>query len=186
MNIRKAGKPSILVVTYRCKSNLQESPMKHAVLAPLFALATTAAFAAAQPIGTLSSASGAVSVGGQGVIAQAKAGVQLLDGATIMTPSGANATVSLTEGCTIVLKANQHLTLNNKLTCGQLQSSIKDLMPSYKVAQAPVGGGLVVGGGGAAAGGGLLAGIGTGTLIAGGIGAALVINEVTKDDASPN
>ena len=85
-----------------------------------------------------------------------------------------------------VLRPNQHLTLNNKLTCGQLQSSVKDLFQSYKVAQAPVGGGLVVGGGGAAAGGGLLAGIGTGTLIAGGIGGALLINEVTKDDASPN
>lgn len=158
--------------------------MKHAALASFFALATTAAFAAAQPIGTLSSAAGAVSIGGQGVIAQAKAGVQLFDGATVMTPSGANATVSLSEGCTIVLRANQHLTLNNKLTCGQLQSSVKDLLPSYKVAQAPIGGGLVVGGG-AATGGGLL-GLGTlGTIgvIGGGL---LVVNEVVKNDASPN
>lgn len=158
--------------------------MKKAALTTLLALAATASFAA-QPIGTLSSAAGAVSIGGQGVITQAKAGVQLFDGATVMTPSGANATVSLLEGCTVVLKANQHLTLNNKLTCGQLQSSVKDLFQSYKVAQAPVGGGLVVGGGGAAAGGGLL-GLGTLGTIGVVVGGAIVVNEVAKDDASPN
>lgn len=160
--------------------------MQRIMLASVIALTATAAFAS-QPVGTLSSASGAVSVGGQGVVTQAKAGVKLFDGATVMTPSGATATVALAEGCNIVLKPNQHLTVNNKLTCGQLQSSVKDLFQSYKVAQAPVGGGLVVGGGGGlAGGGGLLAGIGTGGLIAGGIGGALLINEAIKDDASPN
>ena len=121
--------------------------MKQAALASLIAIASTAAFAA-QPVGTLSSASGAVSVGGQGVVTQAKAGVQLFDGATVMTPSGASATVSLAEGCTIVLRQNQHLTINNKLTCGQMQSSVKNLFQSYQVAQT---GGLppppVIGGG---------------------------------------
>ena len=159
--------------------------MQRTTLAAVIAFAATSAFAA-QPIGTLSSATGAVSVGGQGVVTQAKAGVKLFDGATVMTPSGANATVALTEGCTVVLKPNQHLTLNNKLTCGQLQSSVKDLFQSYKVAQAPVGGGLIVGGGGGIVGGGGLLGLGTlGTIGLVG-GTLVVVNEATKDDASPN
>ena len=113
--------------------------MKHnALLLALLSVAASSAMAA-EPLGTLTGVDGQISVGGKGFVTRAKAGTPLFDGSSVMAAADSGATVQLAEGCTVVLKANQHLTVNNKLTCGQMQASVKNLLRTHQVAQVGIG-----------------------------------------------
>lgn len=143
---------------------------------------------AASSVGTLDNVVGNVSVGGQGFVAQAKNGMPLVEGSTVLVSSKGMATVALANGCTVSLMGSQHYTVNSKLSCEQSIASVKSLAATTRLAQAPLGtgtGGGAAGGAGAGAGG--LAGLGAGTLAAIGGGIILtgaIIADQNKDKAS--
>lgn len=140
---------------------------------------------AASPVGTLDNVVGTVSVGGQGFVAQAKNGMPLVEGSTVLVSSKGMATVALANGCSVSLMGSQHFTVNSKLSCEQSIASVKSLAATSRLAQAPVGTGTGGAAGGAGAGGaGFGAALGP---IAGftafGIG-AVVANNQANDKAS--
>lgn len=111
-----------------------------------------AAVAKEAPIGALSYVKGNVSVGGNGFVSKAARGTPLLEGSVVMVATGGQAIVKLDNGCALNLSAGQHITVNSKLSCYELQASVNQMFSPYQVAQS---GGAVVGGGGAAGGAGL-------------------------------
>ena len=111
-------------------------------LAVLFVVGSLATAASAQEtIGTLQGVTGAVSISGKNMVARAKDGVSLTEGASVLVSSTGKATLVLKNGCTVSLGANQHLTVNSKLPCEQMSASVKHLFPAYQVARAPIGDG---------------------------------------------
>ena len=106
---------------------------------------------AASSVGTLDNVVGNVSVGGQGFVAQAKSGMPLAEGSTVLVSSKGMATVALTNGCIVSLMGSQHYTVNSKLTCEQSIASVRSLAATTRLAQAPLGTG-VSGAGGSGAG----------------------------------
>ena len=146
-------------------------------LAVLIAVGSLAAAASAQEtIGTLQGVTGAVSISGKNMVARAKDGVSLTEGASVLVSSTGKATLVLKNGCTVSLGANQHLTVNSKLPCEQMSASVKHLFPAYQVAQAPVRAGTAGSGmpSPAAAGAGAAGGVAVGAGGAAGIVAASV------------
>lgn len=126
--------------------------LSHTALACTFAALSLGATAKESPVGSITHVDGNVSVGGLGFVSKAARGATLVDGNVVMVSSGAKATVKLNDGCTIWLKAGQHLTLNSKMTCYEHQASVAQMFSPYSVAQV---GGTVSGGGAAGGAGGL-------------------------------
>lgn len=197
--------------------------MKKALFA-IAGLAGVVALAhAAEPLGTLNDVSGVVSVSGSGLVSRAKDGTPVYAGSSVLVASNGKATLMLNNGCTIRMAASQHLVVDAKLPCDQMQASVKQLFPAYRVAQAGIASGLpgaagsgagagaagtgaasagaagagaagAAGTGAAAAGaagaaaaaagglGGLVAAVGIPGAIGIGVAAAVVVNEVAKDD----
>lgn len=150
-------------------------------VAVALALASAASFSlAAEKVGELRDVQGSVTVTSAAGVAKGVAGTPLSATSRILVGNGSKATVMLTEGCVIPLKANQFMALDPKLVCSQQVAAVSQLAAPYRLAQAPVGG--VIAGGGAAGGAGL-----TSLLVVGGIvGGAIVVNEVTTNDLSGN
>lgn len=137
---------------------------------------------AASNAGMLDNVVGLVSIGGQGVVAQAKNGTLLNEGSTVLVSSKGKATVLLNNGCAVTLLSSQHFTVNSKLSCEQSIASAKSLMATTRVAQAPVGVGIPpsqVGGSGAAA----AAGVSNATAVAAFSG-TLVLGIVQNENSS--
>lgn len=153
--------------------------MKNVAMAFVLAGAASIAFAA-DKVGELRDVQGSVTVTSSTGVVKGVAGTPLSATSRILVGNGSKATVMLTEGCVIPLKANQFMALDPKLVCSQQVAAVSQLAAPYRLAQAPVGGVGAVGG--AAAGGGL-----TSLLVVGGIVAgAVVVNEVTTNDLSGN
>lgn len=112
--------------------------MKTLALTALLA-GSAAAVHAAEPIGVLEKVSGTVSVGGQGFVVRATEGTPIANGSSILVASNGRAVLALRSGCSIALAPSQHLTVNAKLPCEQLQASVKQLFTAYRVAQATTG-----------------------------------------------
>ena len=113
-----------------------------------FALASSLAFAAvaqdkAESAGVISGVKGAVTVSSAQAVKRAVNGMAVPDGAAILVPSGGAATLALHNGCTVALKGSDFVRVDASFKCDQLQASVQPLMPTYKVAQAPLGGGIV-------------------------------------------
>lgn len=149
-----------------------------------FAVLACCAFGAqaAPNAGTLENVVGTVSVGGQGFVAQAKSGMALAEGSTVLVSSKGMATVALANGCTVSLMGSQHFTVNSKLSCEQSIASVKSLAATTRLAQAPVGTGTggTTGGAGAGFGAG---GFGAGAFgfAAFGVGAIAANNSVNNN-----
>lgn len=142
---------------------------------------------AATNVGSLDNVVGTVSVGGQGVVAQAKNGTPLADGSTVLVASKGSATVVMANGCSVSLMGSQHLTVNSKLSCEQSIASVKSLAATTRLAQAPVGAGLPAAGAGGAGAAGGFAGLSTAGMIGVGLGAVGAIaasNEASKASGS--
>lgn len=153
--------------------------MKKTAVALAF-LAASSLSVAADKVGELRDVQGSVTVTSSTGVIKGVAGTPLSATSRILVGNGSKATVMLTEGCVIPLKANQFMALDPKLVCSQQVAAVSQLAAPYRLAQAPVGG--VIAGGGAAGGAGL-----TGLLVVGGIvGGAVIINEVTTNDLSGN
>ncbi len=151
------------------------------------AFAVLACFAlsaqAASSVGTLDNVVGSVSIGGQGVVAQAKNGMPLAEGSTVLVANKGKATVVLANGCSVALLGSQHYTVDSKLSCEQSIASVKSLAATTRLAQAPNGAGIPASGGAGAAGGaGIVAGIAPFVGIA--VATVVVDNEVTKASGS--
>lgn len=152
-----------------------------------FAVLACCAFGAqaASNVGTLDNVVGSVSVGGQGVVAQAKNGMPLAEGSTVLVANKGKATVVLANGCSVSLLGSQHFTVNSKLSCEQSIASVKSLAATTRLAQAPVGAGVpAAGGAGAAAGGIGMFVAGATPFIAFGAAALVMDNEVSKASGS--
>ncbi|MCB1980374.1 MAG: hypothetical protein M9919_04990 [Burkholderiaceae bacterium] len=140
---------------------------------------------AATSVGTLDNVVGNVSVGGQGVVAQAKNGMPLADGSTVLVSSKGMATVAMANGCTISLMGSQHFTVNSKLSCEQSIASIKSLAATTRLAQAPLGTGTAGAAGGSGA--GSSDGLQERNVVLGGLligGTALLLNNSNDKKAS--
>lgn len=112
-------------------------------LALLVALASGAFTVSAQDaIGVLQGVSGTVSLSGKNVVSRVTSGAAVYEGSAILVSSSGKATLVLNSGCTVSLGANQHLSVNAKVPCGQMSASVKHLFPAYQVAQAPIGSGI--------------------------------------------
>ena len=145
-------------------------------------------------VGTLENVTGAVSIGGKGLVTKATNGMALVNGSTVLVSSKGKATVVLANGCAIALQGSQHLTVNAALPCEQSIASIKHLAKPVQLAQAllevpPAGSSTVTGAGVApGAAGGLTAagGLGTGAALAGfGVLAGiLTLDAATNDKTS--
>lgn len=109
------------------------------------ALASSLAFAAVAQdgAGVIDGVKGAVTVSSAKAVQRAVDGMAVPDGASILVPSDGAATLLLNNGCVVSMQGSQHLKVNAKLKCEEVQASVKQLFPAYKVAQAPLGGGLV-------------------------------------------
>lgn len=90
-------------------------------------LSMSAATMAAEVVGQLRDVQGSVTVSSASGVVKAVAGTPLAAGSRILLGTGAKATVQLTEGCVIPLKANQYLALNPNLVCTQLVASVTQL-----------------------------------------------------------
>lgn len=101
-----------------------------------------AAGAAEPAVGTIEDVQGAVTVASTQAVKRAASGMPVTNGTSILVASDGGATLVLNSGCVIGLAANQHVTVNSGLKCKELQASVKQLFPAYKVAQAPLGGGI--------------------------------------------
>jgi hypothetical protein len=153
--------------------------MKKTAVALAFLGAASLAVAAEQ-VGELRDVQGNVTVTSASGVVKGVAGTPLTATSRILIGNGGKATVMLTEGCVIPLKANQFLALDPKLVCTQQVAAVSQLAAPYRVAQAPVGGGALLGGGAAV-------GTGTSLLVVGGIVAgAVVVNEAVSNDLSGN
>ena len=141
-------------------------------------------------VGTLENVTGAVSIGGKGLVTKATNGMALVNGSTVLVSSKGKATVVLANGCAIALQGSQHLTVNPALSCEQSIASIKHLAAPVQLAQAglnvsPVTGS--VGGAGVAPATGLAAGgLGAGAALTGFgvLAGALTINAAVNDKTS--
>lgn len=164
----------------------------------LLALGVGAAFAASAQgtVGTVQDVKGSITVASQKAVKRATSGMAVADGASILVASDGAGTLVLNNGCVVALKGSQHVTVNAALKCTEQQASVKDLFQAYKVAQAPVGGGLVAPGatagaagagsaGFAAASGGMVAGAAVGTLAAVGAVAAVSVAAVVANESEP-
>ena len=100
----------------------------------VFALAALCAFgvSAQSKVGTIENVSGAVTVGGTGIVSKAVDGMPLVNGNTILVPSDGEATVVLDNGCSFRLQSSQHLVVNSDRTC-------KEIIASVRSTAAPVG-----------------------------------------------
>lgn len=159
----------------------------------LFAMAATCAVAAhANPAaaGKLTQVEGTVSISGAKGVARAASGTPVQDGASILVSSDGKASLVLNNGCVVLLNGSQHLKVDSKMACDEVQAAVKQLFPAYKVAQAGIGAGAgttsTTGAGtavGAGAGVGTTAvGVSTAAIVGGVVIGAAVINEAVKDD----
>lgn len=100
----------------------------------------------------LTGAFGLVSVSQDGLTRPGGVGTLLGDGATVVVPSRGSATIQTANGCTVSLRAGQAVTLNSRLNCSQLSSSISQgpIAPAAAIQTAAVDTGVS---GGSAAGG---------------------------------
>lgn len=141
------------------------------------ALASTASLAlAGERVGELSNVQGNVTVTSDGAVLKAKKGTPLTANSRILVSNGGAATVLLTEGCVIALKANQFLALNPKLTCNQHVAAVSQLAMPFQLAQAG-GGGLAAGAAGEA-GGAVVVGVSVASFVA--------LDQVVSNDLSGN
>lgn len=123
------------------------------------------------------------------MVAQAKNGTPLVEGSTVLVSSKGKANVVLTNGCAIALLGSQHFTVNSKLSCEQSIASVKSLMATSQLAQAPLGAGVSnvdsrSGGAGAGVGG---TGSGRSAVLAGftgALGLGIIANERNLNKAS--
>lgn len=144
--------------------------MKALALAAMLA-GTAVAAHAADPVGVLKNVSGTVSVSGKGFMTRAAEGTPITSGSSVLVASNGKATLVLNSGCSIPLAASQHVVVDAKLPCEQIQASVKQLFPAYRVAQAGIGQGLP-GAAGGGAGAGATGGAGPAGAGAAGAGAA--------------
>ena len=133
--------------------NMKKSVFATCVAVGLMAGVTIGANAKEAAAGSLSFVQGNVTVGGNGFVAKAASGTELVNGSVVTVSSNGRATVKLNQGCNIILSGGQHLTVDAKASCDQLQASVQQLFSPYQVAQGS--GTLAVGGGGAGGGAGL-------------------------------
>lgn len=115
--------------------------MKSVTLIALLAGATVTAHAN-EPVGVLKNVSGTISVSGQKFMTRASEGTPVANGSSVLVASNGKATLVLNNGCTIPLAASQHVVVDAKLPCQQIQASVKQLFPAYQVAQANVSAGV--------------------------------------------
>lgn len=113
-----------------------------------FALASTLAFGAVaqskqESVGILSGVKGAVTVSSAQAVKRAVNGMAVPDGASILVSSKGAATLSLNNGCTIALKGSEFVQVDASYKCEQIQAAVQPVFADYKVAQAPLGGGIV-------------------------------------------
>ena len=112
-----------------------------------FALASTLAFGAAaqdkqESVGVISGVKGAVTVSSAQAVKRAVNGMSVPDGASILVSSKGAATLSLNNGCTIALKGSEFVQVDASYKCEQIQAAVQPVFSDYKVAQAPMGGGI--------------------------------------------
>ncbi len=108
--------------------------MKKAALFSALVTLAGAAFAT-EPVGQLRDVQGSVTVTSASGVVKGANGTPLTADSRVMVGNGAKATVMLTEGCVIPLKANQYIALNPKLTCSQQVAAAKQLAAPSRVAQ---------------------------------------------------
>lgn len=163
--------------------------MKTSVLAFLLAFGALAA-QAATGVATIGDVTGAVTVSSTNAVMQAEPGMQLAEGNTVLVSSKASATVTLANGCVVSLLGGQHYTVNGKLSCEQSIASVKHLMATTELAQAPLGTGTTSAASGAVAGAGAAADDGsfkernTALALFGGAGVAVGILNSSSSKAS--
>ena len=105
----------------------------------LGALALSAAAIAQANLGTVSNTQGLVTMSDGTTFATATAGSPVTDGMRFLTSTGGTVTLQLQNGCTINLQANQALTVQQSMSCAQLNAAIVNVVPA--------GGGTFAGGG---------------------------------------
>jgi hypothetical protein len=115
----------------------------------LLALASGLAFAAVAQdkqetsVGVINGVKGAVTVSSAQAVKRAVNGMAVPDGASILVSNGGAATLALHNGCVIALKGSEYVRVDASTKCDQVQAAVQQVMPTYKLAQAPIGGGIV-------------------------------------------
>lgn len=117
--------------------------MKKFALIALVAGVPLMASAQEGPVGVLKDVKGAVTVSSPQTTQRAASGTAVVEGASVLLASDGAAKLALSNGCVLTLKANQHLIVNSKLACADMQASVQQLFSPYRVAQAPIGGGII-------------------------------------------
>lgn len=170
------------------RSQIQEPHMKQIALFAMAATCAVAAHANPAAAGKLTQVEGTVSISGAKGVARAASGTPVQDGASILVSSDGKASLVLNNGCVVLLNGSQHLKVDAKMACDEVQAAVKQLFPAYKVAQAGIGAGTTSTTGtgtavGAGAGVGATAvGVSTAAIVAGVVIGAAVINEAVKND----
>jgi hypothetical protein len=125
-------------------------------------LVSAVAFAQPERLGTVGDVDGLVTVTDGATGGVVAPGAPIFEGMRFITTSGGDVTLRFINGCTVVLKPNESLTVDQRATCKELLASVT-----------PVGGVVAVGGGtGGSFGSGLLAVTGL-TLVGFGLDRAL-------------
>ncbi len=145
-----------------------------ACVAALAMMSVTSIGLASERVGELSDVHGNVTVTSDATVVRGKNGTSLAANSRIVTGNGSKATVRLTEGCVIALKANQFLALNPKLTCTQHVAAVSQLASPVQLAQA--GGGGIVAGAAGGAGGAVVVGVSVASFV--------VLDQVVSSDLS--
>ena len=97
------------------------------LVAALALSSSVAAFAAPSTVGVLENIKGVVSVSSNGVVNSVVGSASLTNGSVVINSNNASSVVSLTNGCTVGLKANQVLTVNAAAACSDLSASVKNI-----------------------------------------------------------
>ena len=111
------------------------------ILVATLALSSSfAAFAAPSTVGVLENIKGVVSVSSNGVVNSVVGSTNLVNGSVVINSNNASSVVSLTNGCTVGLKANQVLTVNAAAACSDLLASVKSIATPVVMADDEFGG----------------------------------------------
>ncbi|WP_234264190.1 hypothetical protein [Hydrogenophaga sp. NFH-34] len=140
--------------------------MKKFAIALMAMAASAAVMAESKPYATVTSVSGVVTVADKSQMLNAKPGMVLSQGASVLTGSTGIATVQFASGCAATVKPGQMLAVQEA-----------ECSASHARATAP----MVIGGGSSAATGGEgLSGMSTGGMIAFGTVSVVALHEITK------
>ena len=135
------------------------------LFAAILVAASANGFAQTASVGVLDDIQGLVSVSTSGKVSNVTQASNLQNASVVLTSENGSGVVRMNDGCRIVLKPNQILTVDKDTKCPALIASVKTV--GTPVAESAAG-----------------AGVNPLLIAAGVVGGALFINNVTKNKAS--